>query len=491
MGGAPLTTLYRGEAGPLMRGRRVIAQACLAGGAGFLVLASIVPTTQAQEAAEPDPTARPEVWRGSASASAIFYEADRVGGILPLPEVVHGELMEGTSGFDSSGTQVARASIFFPGTAVLGGPNLLCGTFGGSLPEELKPVVDACTGFSYPLSVQADNTFPDLATGGGIRLGDPGQQVSGNGATARGQANGDGVRTDAVVGDLRIAPIPGGLPISVLPLPGTSITADVIRVDSATARTSQRFEAGAFVVEAEARLSGVHVGFGLINIDTIVSRSVSRAGGTDPPKTESSVTISGVTVAGAPATIDSGGIGGITKPIADALTNLGITARVIGADSSSEGTSTRGSANGLLLRVELDASQLTLAGLGGRYYAIIQLANTGTLASADGALATEPDEADAPLDEGSIPSRDTGEEFVPFAPEIPPDLGPTPTVPRPAGGDGEQAAGGDGEERPVVFTADNTADRLKLLYLSFTLAAIGVCLLMSLRLPPRLPGPRR
>jgi hypothetical protein len=475
-----------------MRARRVIARACLAGAAGFLALAAVIPTTQAQEADEPDAFARPEVWRGEAAASVVLYEADREGGVLPLPQVIHGELIEGRSAFDSSGNQIARASIFFPGQAVIAGPNLLCGTFGGEFPEELKPVIDACTGFTYPLSVQADNNFPDLSTGGGVRLGDPGQQLAGNGASARAQASDDGVRTDSVVGDLRIAPIPGGLPTSVLPIPGTSVDADAMRVDNATARTSHRFDNGAFVVDAEARLNGVHIGFGLINIDSIVSHTVSRAGGTDPPKTESSVVISGVTIAGQPATIGSEGIGGITKPVADALANLGITARVIGADSSSEGTTTRGSANGLLVRIDLDLSPVTVAGLGGRYYAIIQLANTGALASADGALAAEPDDSvDAPIDDGgAIPPFDSGESFVPFAPEPGPDLGPAPTFVPSDSGNGEQAAGGGTVTRPVSVIADNTADRLKLLYLSFTLAAIGVCLLMGLRLPPRLPGPR-
>jgi hypothetical protein len=476
--------------------RRFFSRSCLAGAIALSALAFAVPGSDAQEGQES--FVRPEAFLGEAKATVIGYDADRNPPVLPLPEPVHGELLEGKSQFDSTGTQIARASIFYPGTAVLGGPGLLCGTFGGDLPEQLQPVVEACAGFQFPVSVQADNTFPDLSTGGGIRLGDESQQVSGNGASARGQVSDEGVRTDAVVNDLRVAAFRGGFPGNLLPLPGINIDADIFSVDNAAARTSQRFEDGVFVVEAVATLEGISAAFGLIEIDSLVTRSISRAPVDKDPTSESSVTVTGVRVAGAPATIDSEGVGGVTAPVAALLARLGVTARLIGATNETDGNLTRGGADGLFIRVDLDLTNLRTGGLGGNYFATVQLGSAGSVASASGSLIVEDgdddgDEGDGGGDLGPI---DEGGSFVPFTPGDPGEFGPPP-LPSDNGDDGGEIASPDSGSgipprgRRVGLLGGDAADRLTLLYLALALAGLGVCIAPRLILPARLPGPPR
>ena len=166
---------------------------------------------------------RPEAFSGEAEAAVdLATTSIEKPVILPVPEAVHGRAPGGQA---RTSTRLARRSlarsIFYPGDAVIGGPNLLCGTFGGELPEQLAPVVDACTGLNVSAVRASRQHVPRSQHRRRHPAGRRSQQVSGNGATARGQASNDGVRTDAVVNDLEVAPFRGGFPANFIPIPGT------------------------------------------------------------------------------------------------------------------------------------------------------------------------------------------------------------------------------------------------------------------------------
>jgi hypothetical protein len=454
-----------------------------------LVVASIAP---AQE--QPTEGVRPEVFRGSANALGVSVAVDR-DALLPINDLFKFTVVEGTSIYESS-AQSARSSLFFPGNGLIQGANLLCGTFLAPYRSELGPIIDTCLQYKYPLTVFADEFAPDGQTSGALQLGDPTDPVSGNAVRATAHAAADGSRTDAAIQDLRVLGLPAIGP--VLPVvPGLTIDTSVVNVDSATARTNQRIEDGALVIDSSSIVSGISLVGGLIRIGAV--RSVSHI--TDDPLGEptasSDLEVSGVTVAGIPSQITedglvvgtpSGGLGPIVQQIQiqvnELLRALGVKITILtaGADPNAEGGPVA-FADGLLLEVAQTVTGLpTIPGpIGdidpnGTFVGSVQI---GRSAAKGQAFAFDPD-AEPPTDGGITdlglaPTDGTDLSF--------PDLTTPPTGPQ------VEPPGGDTPD-PTRSIGDIFDDRLAWLYLALAFAALGLCVAPRFALPARLPGAR-
>ena len=181
--------------------------------------------------------------------------------------------VEGTSAYESS-TQTARVvACSSRATARILGPNLVCGTFGGTFPPEFKPILDLCLQYKYPLTVlrrRAQPGRPDHRRRSSSAS--PPIPCPGNAVRATAHAAPDGATTDAAIEDLRVL----GLPVfgPVLPVvPGLTLDTSVVKVDSGDGRTDQRIVDGGLVVDATTTLSGVQLVGGLVRIGSIRSES--------------------------------------------------------------------------------------------------------------------------------------------------------------------------------------------------------------------------
>jgi len=492
-----------------MHGARLWARrSCLAAAAACLVLALATPGTGAQEA-EGDDVPRPAVWRGSASSLAISIEADREA-LLPVPEVFRFIALDGNGTYESS-TQQARASILFPGNGLILGPGLVCGTFGKEFPEEFKPVLDACVQYKYPLTVFADSFEPDGSTTGALAMGSEEDSISGTAGGAKAHAGEDGVTTDAAMQDLRVLGLPPFGPVKP-PIEGFELDTSVLTVDSATSRTAQHIVRGGLVADAEATISGIRMIGGLLRIGSIKSESHVTDDGAGKQTTARVFEVSGVTVAGVPAQITDKGLvvgepGGGDGPLADQaqsqanqlLKEFDIRVTVLPSEEGKEEGAAFARVGGLLIEFERDlqGAPILPGPIGdidpnGLYRGTIQLGNTAAVGSVP-VIPDDPLIEDAPID----PPVDAG-GLEPGSAADDLGTGGSPDGDAPADSAGGSAADpGGGEEvaaapqgRPVGFVDDLFADRMRWLYLAFTLAALGLCLAPRLTLPARLPENR-
>src|SRR6185295_16706538 len=149
-----------------------------------------------------DAAAKPAVWHGAASSLVASVDVDR-DALLPIPGVFRFIALQGQSAYEPD-NQTADAALLYPGQGILQGPNLACGTFGGSFPAEFKPILDACTKFDYPLAVHADASTPDKSTLGTAQLGKATDPVSAKATGAKAHAAADSATTEAEMANLRV-----------------------------------------------------------------------------------------------------------------------------------------------------------------------------------------------------------------------------------------------------------------------------------------------
>src|SRR5438874_11276488 len=108
----------------MVRWRPRLRRLCFASAALLLGVAAVVPAVA--KAAPNDPDAdRPIVWRGNALASAVHAQADRSEGILPLKDPFYASFPDAESDWDT-GSNNARASMFFPGPAGVSAVGTIC-----------------------------------------------------------------------------------------------------------------------------------------------------------------------------------------------------------------------------------------------------------------------------------------------------------------------------------------------------------------------------
>ena len=488
------------------RARRLIGRTCLIGAA--VALAAAVAPWHANAQSVGSGSARPKVFSTSSEAIGVDYFPDQEGGLTPIKDTFHTQFVAGSSTMSSSNGPSARSAVADPGNGVTKGPATGCGQLGpltAAFPE-FSPLVETCTNSAWPFLADADGFNTDPSTAGAMTFGKPDGQLYGQGGEARAHVGDDGTSsTDAIIGSMRIAPVPGGgatglpLPPSVT-LPGLTPAApapgapapdtSIYDSGSVTAITSNTFEGSATVISrAEATVTGVRVLGGLVTIDSIVSTAESRyTNGADPVGT-SSTTVQGVKVLGQPATIDDQGLqvgdgsgNGGTGPLNDAATKAlaesGLTIKLVGA---TQGVDDKGFITAASQGVVVEYRRtVDTGGQGsGTYFVRYNLASVSTRAF------------DRDL---SRPTSSTGGTTTPSITPAKPSTGPTsgftggtavaPAAPPAAAGAPEAAS----DPASPASSGGLGTVRLKWLYLSFTLATLGVCLVPRLLLPARLPA---
>ena len=471
--------------------RRTVARVGVAS-----VLACLLGASVSSVAAQEPPPPRPDVFRSSAVALVASALVDR-DALLPVPEALRVIAVDATGTYESS-NQAARASLLYPGNGVIQGPNLACGTFGSQFPPELSPIIEACTRFQYPLTVFADSLRPEAATDTAIAFGEPGGALSGSGGSARAVATPEASTASAELAALRLLGLPGLGPVQ-LPalLPGIpELDATVVEIEAATASSDQRIDAsGALVVEAAATLDGVRLLGGLIEIGSVRSRSIVRDDGRGEQTQDSSLDVGGVTVAGVPARITEDGlvVGSPTGADGPLLERVAVVANqlldVLGARitllADETGTDATGvsfaRSGGVLVEFGIDVQGLpSVPGpLGdidpnGLFRGVIELGATG----ATGVAAfVDPVVGDAP--EGSEPDSGLG-PTGPALSGVPGGGRDVASPVRPGGsqppGDGGRFAPESQEVSVVRLLEELYADRVRLVYLAFTLTALLACL---------------
>jgi hypothetical protein len=486
------------------KARRVLGKTCLIGAAAALLAAVSPWHASAQSSLDAD---HPKVYSTKSEAFGVDYFPDQEGGLTPIKDTFHSQFVAGTSTMSSSNGPEARSALVDPGNGVTKGPAVACGQFApltAAFPE-FAPIVQACTNSSWPFVAEGDGFNTDPSTAGAVTVGKPDGQLYGQAGEAHSHVGDDGTSsTDAMFTGLRIAPLPGGdatglpLPSSVT-LPGVTPAApdapapdtSIFNSGGIKAITSNAFEGKATVIShAESTVTGVRLLGGLVTIDSISSVAESRYTNGADPVGQSSTTVQGAKVLGQPATItqdglvvgDGSGTGGtdpLNQAATQALKDSGLVVKLIGA---TQGVDDKGfmtaSAQGVLVDY---TTTLNTGGQGsGTYFVRYNLATASARAF------------DRDI---SRPSSSTGgsssSSFTPSKPSVGPTSGFTGgKVTAPAGSAAPAAAGAAPatDEQAAGSVAGLDPVRLKWLYLSFTLATLGVCLVPRLLLPARLPG---
>lgn len=454
--------------------------------------------------AQDAPPDRPDSFAGAASAQALGT-ALLTPALVPVEGLFDLGFVEGRGTYERS-NQEGRASLVYPGSGIITGPNLLCGTFlGPQIPPEgeplFGPILQACGQYNYPLAVFVDSLTPDAATDGGLALGAPGDPISLGAVGARAHAGDDATTTEAEASDLRILGLPvlGGLAplfdLASIPAPDTTLVA----VEDMTATTDQRIVDGALVVDARATVSGLRMVGGLVRIGSVVSHSRLESRSGEEPVITTDLEVSGVELAGTPAQITEDGVvvgtGAPTGPlvqqllssVVDALQATGFRITVLPEDEGEAGGIPFAGVGGLLIEFTTPLAGLPPVpgpigdiDLNGAYGVRLQVGTTGVRGFAD-AFGTS-----TPITRPATPGT-TGGASGPagggggggggggIAPTVPASAPPTTVAAVP-------------EPEPAGFLEDLFAERLAFLYLSFTLAAMALCLAPRFSLPARLPA---
>ncbi|MCU1380357.1 MAG: hypothetical protein JWN29_3340 [Acidimicrobiales bacterium] len=477
--------------------RGLVRRLAVAGALASFLLFFAEPYVGAQEA-----PALPESFGGAASASALEI-ALVTPSLVPVEDLFDVHVAEGRGTYESD-NQEGRASLLLGGNALVLGPSLLCEAFIGPQmsPEGkafLGPVLDACSNYRYPLAVFVDPLNPDGQTEGAGAVGKDGDPFAVRAVGARAHAGIDATTTDAELSDVRLlgAPAVGSLAGLLEAVVGEAPDASLLRVDGVTAHTDQRFKGDTLVLDARATISGLRLLGGIVRIGSIDSHARLELTPGREPKATTTLDIGGVEVAGNPATIGEKGLvlgtGGsgplqdqVNRQVADLLGESGLKVTVLpsaGGDDETPGASIGG------VEIELVAPITGLppvpgptgeSDLNGDYGVRLRIGATGVRGFADD-LPDLPPLADVGMGIGigGDPSLGTtpGTDVAPVGTS---DVG----SPRPAA-----EAGAD---RPVLRAAlsDLVVDRLRLLYLAFTLVGIALCLTPRFTLPARFPAAR-
>jgi hypothetical protein len=469
----------------------------LAGSVVSLAAFFALPGARAQDATGP----RPSAFAGAASASAVDVSV-LTPALLPVPGLFDLSLVEGRGTYESS-NQEGRASLVFPGNGVISGASLLCGTFlGPSIPADAAPifgpVLQACGQYKYPLAVYVDEQNPDGSTEGQLALGAATDPISLRAVGASAHAGDDGTTTRAQATDLQLLGVPAlGSLAPLMDLLGLDpLDGSLLAVDGMTARTDQQIVGGRLSVVADTKVTGLRLLGGLVRFGSISSRSTllsAEEGG--EPEVHADLEVTGVTVAGVPAQLTDKGLvvadpNGSTAPIVQMLANaasnalqgLGFKVTSLEVSKGEEQGIPFAQAQGLLIEFSTPLTGLPPVpgplgdiDVNGAYGVRVQVGTSGVRGFADtfGSDAsdggTDGSFASPPFDGGSGSAPDFG------SPSAGPAGSPSATSP------------GPGVQRSI---SSDWGDRLGLLYLSFTLGALALCLTPKLTLPARLPGAR-
>jgi hypothetical protein len=441
-------------------------------------LLGVVGLAAPRVAAEDALIGRPAIFSGVAAASGIHETFDRTSGLAVVGEPVWGNLADGSSTF-AADDFYARASVIYPGRAVTKGPGLVC----GQLPA--SPVQQAVCDFAFPLSVEAGNQ-PDVVVDVPQPLGTPGSPARANAVYAKAHADRTYVSTDAAVSGFTSA---GAL------------------VDSVAAHTRQAFDdkknPGLLTVTASSELKGISFLGGMLHIGSIVTTSTHKVDGEKVKSHKDSVVVGGVTVAGQPAEINQDGVvvtgSGQGRPALDALntalqqalaaakTKINLIGTTTAAPHGNDQPCGQGSAGGVQFYTEQDLSQVPQQG--GVFFANITLGQACTDAVASAArVGSEATDSQSGIDIGTTSGAGASGSAggtAPAAAASPASAGSSTPSGVASGTSTQSGAAPRSSVRRIAGTGALferqlrgalVSHRMDILYLSFTMGFVGLCI---------------
>jgi hypothetical protein len=321
-----------------------------------LVLGGIPAASSAQDAA---PAAADFIGYQSAASGTALSAFPRLPALLPVEVPFEATLSLATVTLSSGGQGFGRASSFFPGTLTAG----------------IRPLIETAAGVRLPL--------PDYPLVVETREFEEAKHADVPGLTMSSDV--DPTRAVAVADA-------GGFNIPA-----------VVGVRSVHTESRSLLTAGKLTATSTSTLNGVDV-LGVVSIGSIVSVSSVTTDGTKST-CSGGVTISGVTVAGSPATLDDSGLHvgpeavvpglGLGKLVSSVLAGTGLTARALdGIDACTTANGSR-TTTGVLFSIPLPAIGAVPAGGG----ISVVLGSTSASAGAS-TLAATPDVGGGTTDGG-------------------------------------------------------------------------------------------
>ena len=279
------------------------------------------------------PASADSLFQGQTVATAVHVTITQV----PASSIITASLVDdafsyASAAYDSSGGSEAQAATVFPGNLVVQGPGLLCSQLFPcpTSPPDYPLLADA----SYPRSQQAQATANQPTFGSGPFV------VAPAGATAQAQANNNAAQTTA-----------GRISL----LAGTPVA---LTIGASSASTHLQSSGTKLVAHVESTVSDVSIA-GVVHIASIATTDdVTMRPGAKPVDSPH-IAISGVTVAGQPATIDETGIhvAGLNGPaLGQHLAGQGVAIKTIGATKADTVGSARSDATGIEVDFSLPVS---------------------------------------------------------------------------------------------------------------------------------------
>ncbi|MDX1511061.1 MAG: hypothetical protein R3249_06925 [Nitriliruptorales bacterium] len=324
-----------------LRLRRVVTRAAAFLLSGLLAAAVVIPAV-AQSGPQPgvQDADRPFSWTGRAGAFGIGIQFNTDPTLVPIEELIRGELPQADSEWQGAGIIRGRAAALYPGSSGTGGPGLLC-DFGFPCSQ----ISDGLGGtpFPPPYPLVAEAQYPSRP------------EVTSQDGLSRAVVGPDGIETVASVTDNENA---GGF---------LDILDPVISIGSAEARTTQEFVGPELVVTARSLVTDIALPGGLLHIGSVEARSVSRADA-ETADTDASLTIQGASLAGIPVSISDRGLTvdeTVLGPVGAASFDsalqvlqdtLNLEIRAIGPQFENTGLGSSGHVTGLLIRMDVPIS---------------------------------------------------------------------------------------------------------------------------------------
>ncbi|MHB8466650.1 MAG: hypothetical protein ACYDH6_07855 [Acidimicrobiales bacterium] len=434
-----------------------------------------------------------------AHAAGVFQTVDRSTGLEVTYQTVYGRLPDGYAKY-SPQSILGRASVYYPGAAVVGVGSLLCAAG--------APV---CTLPPYPLTAEASANTPDAAVNTPLPTGGAGAPVGLGAGNADAHADAaTGVRTNAVVNSYDT---PQG-------------TGSVVHVGAVRAHTSEavtldpKTQLPVLAAHAEASIGGVDILQGLIHIDNVFTTSTATDNGSGKRTRADDFQVSGVTANGMPATIGAHGVtvngssngnrdaAAANQTLQGALSGLGFTVHTIGHSTNAllDKQCTAGEVDGIEIRgVEKvtippnlpGSAENALGQFSDTYFMDVVIGGACTVAFASAASASAPPPAGgpAPPNASSFTPPSASTPVTPFAegvtnpvtpvgaPEALQTSGPATTPGRHTGLPKSIAA-----REPTL--GRDASHSVRWLYIAFCLVFVGLLLGLLPFTPARLPSGR-
>lgn len=296
--------------------------------AGWVSLAPMAASQVSSDEGGAD-VARPGTWRGTGGALGVRAYFNMEPRPLPVDDLLTVHIPDVTTSWSSTGDTQAKASSIFPGQTVVGLPDLLA-TFGVPGIDQILP--------PYPATAFAGPTDPDVTSADG---------------TSRARI-GEGLEFIEAVGR---AAVPGV----------TDALAPFVDVEGAVARSRQEFQDGLLVSRSESDVGAVSILGGVVTFDGVRAVAESRVGETGEPEVAAETHVGNVSIAGTQVRIGDQGIevggtvippgglpdtlrpSGIVGRVNDVVKAFGLSIRLLGSETDTEGRAARARAGGLIV----------------------------------------------------------------------------------------------------------------------------------------------